>query len=129
MPETTLQEREAFQWMQGRMVELLLRHEASRFRSFYDELNSSPDTLLEEQLRPYRNLAVMFYLRDDLFNNILPRVKRRLSFETPRQTKVEALPARGRVDWNRTAAANFRDWPGETPLEVHTRQRRRHFAT
>jgi hypothetical protein len=123
----TQAERDAFLWMQGRMVELLLRHDAQRFRSTFDE--HIADQLEHPLLARYRDLAVLFYLRDELFDSILPRIKRRLSFAAPRELKIEDLPPRGRIDWGRTATASWRDRPGEVPLEVQTRQRRRHFAT
>jgi hypothetical protein len=123
----TSEERDAFLWMQGRMVELLLRHDASRFRSTFGE--HIADQLEHPLLARYRDLAVLFYLRDELFDSILPRIKRRLSFVAPRELMVEDLPPRGRIDWGRTATASWRDRPGEVPLEVQTRQRRRHFAT
>lgn len=121
------QELDAFLWMQGRMVELLMRHDAPRFGKTFDEhVASSVD---DERLSRYRKLAVVFYLRNELFDNILPRIKRRLSFAAPRELNVESLPPRGRIDWHRTMSASLRDRPGEPPLEVHTRQRRRHFET
>src|SRR6266536_31301 len=123
----TSEERDAFLWMQGRMVELLLRHDASRFRSTFGE--HIADQLEHPLLARYRDLAVLFYLHDELFDSILPRIKRRLSFVAPRELMVEDLPPRGRIDWGRTATASWRERPGEMPLEVQTRQRRRHFAT
>lgn len=123
-------EQEAFVWMQGRMVELLMRHDVVRLSATFGERRSALfDDTQHTLLHPYRELAVLFYLRDELFGSILPRIKRRLSFLAPREIVEEQLPPRGRVDWPRTMAASLRDRPGEPPLEVHTRQRRRHFAT
>ena len=127
MAPPTPAERDAFVWMQGRMVELLLRHDAPRFRSTFGE--QIADQLAHPLLARYRDLAVLFYLRDELFDSILPRIKRRLSFAAPRELMVEDLPPRGRIDWGRTMTASWRERPGEAPLEVQTRQRRRHFAT
>jgi hypothetical protein len=127
--EISDQEREAFVWMQGRLVELLLRHYVVQFGETFGERQADLEQFEDERLAHYRELAVVVYLQEALFNHILPRIKRRLSFETPRDTKIEKLPARGRIDWPRTMNAGWRDWPGEVPLEVHTRQRRRHFAT
>lgn len=129
MLEPTPQERDAFLWMQGRMVELLLRHDAQRFTSLYRDRTSDHDRLNDPRLAHYRELAVLFYLRDELFGSIIPRIKRRLSFTAPREVQVEEMPPRGRIDWNRTATTSWRERPGEVPLEAHTRQRRRHFAT
>jgi hypothetical protein len=127
---TTVTEREAFVWMQGRMVDLLMRHDSNRFGELFGERSTAEPTSVSQQiLKRYRDLAVLFYLRDELFENILPNIKRRLSFEAPRQTQVEELPARGRVDWAKTARQSLRERPTEVALEVITRQHRRHFAT
>lgn len=109
------------------MVELLLRHDVQRFAATFGEQKA--DELAHPLLARYRELAVLFYLRDELFGSILPRIKRRMSFAAPRETMIEELPPRGRIDWGRTMTASWRDRPGEMPLEVQTRQRRRHFAT
>jgi hypothetical protein len=123
----TQTERDAFLWLQGRMVELLLRHDAPRFGKTFDEQQA--DMFADERLRQYRELAVLFYLRDELFSSILPRIKRRLSVAAPREMQTEDLPPRGRIDWSRTIADGLRARPGEPPLTVTTRQRRRHFTT
>jgi hypothetical protein len=128
MTETpTPAERDAFLWLQGRMVELLLRHDAQRFGATFAEQQA--DMFADERLRHYRELAVLFYLRDELFSVILPRIKRRLSVAAPREMQTEDLPPRGRIDWSRTIADGLRARPGEPPLTVTTRQRRRHFTT
>ncbi len=120
-------ERDAFLWMQGRLIELLLRHDMPRFdKTFGERLAEGLD---DPHLRRYRELAVLFYLRDELFHSILPRIKRRLSFVAPRELRTEGLPARGRIDWPRTMVSSLHTLPGEPPLQVQTRQRRRHFAT
>lgn len=127
MGAATPREREAFLLMQGRLVELLLRYDAPRFSVTFDERVA--DGLDDPRLRHYRELAVLFYLREELFASIIPRIKRRLSFVAPREVHIESLPPRGRIDWTRTLHTSLRTYPGEPPLEVQTRQRRRHFAT
>jgi hypothetical protein len=122
-------EREAFAWMQGRMIELVLRHDARRFEATFDQRDLERTAREDAWLLHYRQLAVVFHLRDELLGSILPRIKRRLSFESPRALFVEEPPTRGRIDWPRTSAASWRERPGEVPLEVYTRQRRRHFGT
>jgi hypothetical protein len=126
---STQQERDAFLWMQGRMVELLLRYDIPRFTSTFTELNATINQAEDAALSRLRELAVVIYLRDELLEQILPRIKRRLSFAAPRAVMIEAMPTRGRIDWPRTMAASWREFPEEPPLEMHTRQRRRHFAT
>src|SRR5215471_1076195 len=105
MVTVTDAEREAFVWMQGRMVELLLRHDVQRFGATFGE--QIADQLRHPLLARERELAVLFYLRDELFGSILPRIKRRLSFAAPREAIVEQLPPRGRIDWPRTMALSL----------------------
>jgi hypothetical protein len=129
MAEPTLDEREAFLWMQGRLITLLLRHDVGRFGGIFARREALPEALDAAVLGPYRDLEVVFYLRDELFDSILPRIKRRLSFVAPRVSVVEEPPARGRIDWARTVSAGWQERPGEAPLELVTWQRRRHFTT
>lgn len=124
---STSDERDAFLWLQGRMVELLLRHDVQRFGATFAEQQA--DMVADERLQHYRDLAVLCYLRDDLFTSILARIKRRLSVAVPRETQTEALPPHGRIDWAHTISDGLRARPGEPPLTVTTRQRRRHFTT
>ncbi len=122
------QEIDAYAQIQARLVTLLLRHDEQHFGHYYDvrtEFDSERNTILD----PYRRLGVLFALRDELFEHILPRIVRRLSFESPRHTVIEEPPPRGRVDWDRTLNATWAERPGEPPLLLHTRQRRRDFAT
>lgn len=128
MAQPTIPEREAFIWMQGRMVELLMRYDVQRFAETFGEQIAEQERFEHPLLEQYRRLAVLFYLRDELFEAILPRIKRRLSVASPREVQVEELPPRGRIDWSRTMVAAWANRPGELPLDVHTRQRRRHFA-
>jgi hypothetical protein len=116
-----------FAWMQARLVELLLRHDAPALASAIGE---RPGGALDDpRLARHRELAALWHLRGELFEGVLPQIKRRLSFAAPRELGVEPLPTRGRVDWAQTAAAGLRDRPGQAPLEARTRQRRRSFGT
>ena len=123
--QPTAAERAAFVALQGRMVELLMRYDVPRFSATFGEQIAEPSV----ELARGRDLAVVFYLRDELFERILPDIKRRLSFVAPRELVSEDLPPRGRIDWARTFAAGLRERPGEPPLRVVTRERRREFAT
>lgn len=126
-PQPSSLEREAFAWMQARLVELLLRHDAPRFAATLGERAAGP--LADPRVRRQRELAALWHLHAELLDGILPLIRRRLSFAAPRELRTEALPARGRVDWPRTAAEHGRERPGQHPLEVRTRRRRRHFGT
>jgi hypothetical protein len=127
--QPTEAERAAFLWLQGRMVELLMRHNARRFKELFGKRRADPANLPDPLLEPYHRLAALYYLRGELFDHILPRIKNRLSAASPHQLKLETMPARGKVDWGRTTTANWRERPSQVPLEVYTRQRRRHFVT
>ena len=126
--QPTPTEQRAYGEMQARMVALLLRFDEAGFVRRYGPRDGSPPDA-PGALQPYRDLAAVTLLRDELFGDILPRIVRRLSFESPRQMIVEEAPPRGRIDWERTLDAAWATLPGLPPLELHTRQRRRDFAT
>lgn len=119
----------AYGAMQGRLVALLLRYDEGGFARLIGARSSHSAECAEGALREYRALGAVFVLRDELFEDILPRIVRRLSFESPRNLIVEEPPARGRIDWSRSIDAAWAERPGEAPLLLHTRQRRRDFAT
>ena len=48
-------------------------------------------TVLSQVQRLLGATTVLFYLRDEMFNQILPRIKRRLSFAAPREMVFDAL--------------------------------------
>lgn len=124
----TTAETSAYAHMQARLITLLLRHDQHSFSRFYAE-RGEYEAEQDAALEPYRALGLLFLLRDELFDHILPRIVRRLSFAAPPATTIEDAPPRGRVDWERTLQASWAERPGEPPLQLHTRQRRRNFAT
>ena len=128
-PQPSALERDAFGAMQARLVALLLRYDEGGFDRLIGARASHAAERGEAALRRYRDLGTLFVLRDALFEDILPRIVRRMSFESPRTLVREEPPTRGRVDWARTLDATWDERPGEAPLLLHTRQRRRDFAT
>jgi hypothetical protein len=83
------------------------QHEAEQGMALYRALcdlavngmfDVTTDPADADAVRRARELGVLFYLRDELFEHILPRIVRRLSFESPRTTIVEEPPTRGRID-------------------------------
>ena len=84
--------------MQARLVALLLRYDEGGFGRLIGARASHAAERAQAALRRYRDLGAIFVLRDELFDDILPRIVRRLSFESPRNLIVEEPPARGRVD-------------------------------
>ena len=122
-------EREAFSAMQARLVALLLRYDEAGFRRRVSARRDYAAERDERLLKPYRVLGALFALRDELFDDIVPRIVRRLSFTAPHRLVVEEPPARGRVHWERTLDAVWDERPGEPPLRLYARQRWRDFAT
>lgn len=121
-------EQQAYAEMQARMVALLLRFNEADFVSRYG-MRAGADSQPVGISPLYRDLAALALLRAELFDDILPRIIRRLSFEAPRQIIIEEPPPRGRIDWERTMDASWASLPGHPPLALYTRQRRRDFAT
>lgn len=128
MAVPTPAEQTAYAHMQARMIALMLQHDQDGFRRFIDARAYAAEAE-QPATQPYRDIGVLFFLGRALFEDILPRIVRRLSFESPRHVVVEEPPARGRVQWERTLDASWAERPGEPPLLLHTRQRRRDFAT
>lgn len=118
----------AYVAMQARLVALLLRFDEDGFARAYGQREDGAPAQAA-YLRPYRDLAALSLLRDELFDDLLPRIVRRLSFAAPRHLLIEEPPPCGRIAWERTLEAGWRTLPGEVPLLLHTRQRRRDFAT
>lgn len=127
MAAPTDQERSTYGHMQARLIALLLQHDQGRF-AHYIGVQQHGETS-DDHIRPYRDLGVVFTLGTSLLDDIVPRIIRRLSFESPRSVVIEEPPARGRIHWERTLDATWAERPGEPPLHLHTRQRRRDFAT
>ncbi len=127
--QPTPTEQRAYGQMQARMIALLLRFSEGEYRKFFADHQDFMHEETTAALQVYRDLAVLFFLRTALFEEILPRIVRRLSFVSPHQLVVEEPPGRGRVDWERTLDASWSERPGEPPLTVHARQRLRNFAT
>ncbi len=117
----------AYSRMQARMLALLMRFNEGEYRKLFKAQRHFGAA--EDVLPIYRDLGVLFFLRDELFEHILPRIIRRLSFATPRRLVVEEPPGRGRIDWERTLDASWAERPGEPPLVLHSRQHLRDFAT
>lgn len=114
-------------WMQARLINLLLRYDQALFDSYFNVHKGMAST--SPELQRYRDLAVLLRLRDELFEYILPQIVRRLSFEAPRSIEIEEHPVTGQIDWERTLAASWESLPNQPPLQLHTRQNRRSFAT
>lgn len=117
----------AYNRMQARMLSLLMRFNEGEYRKLFTAHRHFGAA--EDVLPLYRDLGVLFFLRDELFEHILPRIIRRLSFAAPRRLVVEEPPGRGRIDWERTLDASWAERPGEPPLQLHGRQNLRDFAT
>ncbi|MBP1468951.1 hypothetical protein EYB53_024800, partial [Candidatus Chloroploca sp. M-50] len=128
-PLPTPTEVAAYGAMQARLVALLLRYDEGGFGRLIGPRASHAAERMDATLQRYRDLGAVFVLRDALFEDILPRIVRRLSFASPRTLIVEEPPARGRIDWGRSLDSAWAERPGEAPLLLHTRQRRRDFAT
>ncbi len=114
-------------WMQSRLLDLLLRHDQALFDNYFNERKGLASA--RPELQRYRDLAVLLRLRDELFEYIVPQIVRRLSFDAPRSSELEEHPVTGQIDWERTLSASWESLPNQPPLQLHTRQNRRNFAT
>lgn len=81
--------------MQARLVSLLLRYDEAGFGRQIGVRAGHGAGRKDAALQRYRDLGAVFALRDELFEDIVPRIVRRLSFRSPRRLVVEEPPARG----------------------------------
>jgi hypothetical protein len=126
---TTLTRAELLAQVQRRVARLLLRHDRRTFRGHFREWQcaSAPPTL--PLLHAYNHFARLLLLADELLNDILPRIHRQMSFQTPRQTRDEEAPLRGQINWDASLRRSWNERPGHPPTRFVTNQRCRTFAT
>jgi len=105
---------DAIIWLQWRLVALLRQHD---------------NALLGDSAAPWRRMAALTSAADTLLDDLMPRVVRHLSAAASHTRGHELLPTRGRVDWPRTLAANWRTLPDHPPLSVVAQRRGQAFDT
>ncbi len=115
--------------LQRRIARLLLRHDRRTFRGRFRELHARSAQPQPPLLRAYDDFTRLLGLADELFTDILPRIRRQLSFSATRLELDEEQPLRGQIDWRRTSARAAAEHPGQPPLRFATTLRSRSFAT
>lgn len=108
--------------LHARLLELLLQFD---MRPAFAEA-----TTVNHTLTPYQHLARLLNLCHELFDAIVPRIIRQLSFSTPQRSTRREPPVQGRIDWQRSLTSQHpHAIPGEPPLHLYVRQTQRDFAT
>lgn len=115
--------------LQRRIARLLLRHDRHTFRGQFRELYIHSMLPQPQILREYDRYIRLVALAEDLFNDILPRIRRQLSFHATRIHLHEEAPLRGDIDWGRSLQRSWVDHPDQQPIRFQTTLRRRTFAT
>lgn len=115
--------------LQLRVMRLLLAHDArlfrGQFRTFFAESELPPLPLFQQYDRYLRLLT----LSDELLDDVMPRVRRRLSLQISHERLREEAPTRGDIDWRRTIERGWREAPGLPPMTFDTKLRQRSTAT
>ncbi len=115
--------------LQLRVMRLLLTHDArlfrGQFRTFFAE-SQLPSLPLFQQYDRYLRLVA---LSDELLDDVMPRVRRRLSLQISHERLREEAPTRGDIDWRRTIERSWRETPGLAPVTFDTKLRQRSTAT
>lgn len=115
--------------LQLRVMRLLLTHDArlfrGQFRTFFAASDLPPVPLFQQYDRYLRLLT----LSDELLDDVMPRVRRRLSLQISQERLREEAPTRGDIDWRRTIERAWREMPGLPPTVFDTRLRQRSTAT
>jgi hypothetical protein len=120
---------ELLERLQRRIARLLLRHDRATFCGHFRELYARSCLPQADLLRAYDLHTRAIVLADALFDNILPRIRRQLSFHTSQLRLDEEPPLRGQIDWRRTLERSWAERPDQPPLRFATRLRQRSFAT
>ncbi|GAA5528201.1 hypothetical protein [Herpetosiphon gulosus] len=115
--------------LQRRVARLLLQHDRAtfhgRFREFYQASSLPPIALLQA----YDLLTKVLVLADELFDDILARIHRQMSFQATREHLNEHSPIRGQIDWGRSLQQAWNQFPDQPPMSLQTTLRSRSFAT
>ncbi len=116
-------------YLHRRIIRLLLIHDPTlfqgKFRVFF--ANSSIPAIPWLQL--YDRYLKLVLLSGELFDDILPRIRRQLSLQTNHTSLQEEAPTRGDIDWQLTIEHNLSQTPTMPPLQFETRLRQRDINT
>jgi hypothetical protein len=113
------------QYMQRRVMRLLLRHDQRYFRGNFRQFYAKSELPVHPVLQQYDRYLKLMTQCDELLDDIMPRIRRQLSLSTSSAHLRELAPVQGEIDWVRTLERNMRAAPGLQPLffETHLRQR------
>lgn len=117
------------QRLERRIMRLLLQHDERLFRhqfSLFFADSTLPQLPLFQQYDRYVKLRL---LSNELLDDILPRIRRRLSMKTSHARLREEAPTRGDIDWPRTLERSWSISPGLPALQFETRLRQRSMET
>jgi hypothetical protein len=115
--------------LQRRVARLLLRHDRRTFRGRFRELYAASALPQLPDLRAYDRYIRLIALADELFDDLLPRVRRQMSFAATRQTLDEESPLRGQIDWSASLRRGWNEQPDQAPTRFVTQLRQRTFGT
>ncbi len=115
--------------IQRRVARLLLRHDRRTFRGHFRELFRHSEQPQPEILRTYDDYVKLLSMADELFDSIIPRIRRQMSFQATRQTLDEEPPLRGQIDWPSSLARAWNECPDKPPTRFTTTLRHRSFDT
>lgn len=115
--------------LQRRVARLLLRHDRRAFRGRFRELFAASTLPQPEYLRAYDAYMSLITLAGELLDEIVPRIRRQMSFQATHDTLDEEPPLRGQIDWPTSLARAWNERPDQPPTRFTTTVRSRSFAT
>ncbi len=114
--------------LQRRVVRLLLRHDRHTFRGRFRQLFAYSTLPQPEHLRTYDAYMTLITLAGELLDEIVPRIRRQMSFQATRETLDEEPPLRGQIDWPTSLARAWNEHPDQPPTRFTTTLRSRSFV-
>lgn len=113
------------QYLHRRVMRLLLQHDQhlfqGQFRMFYAQSTLPKIPLFQL----YDSYLKLLHLKDELLDDILPRIRRQLSLQNNQLFAQEEAPTRGEIDWSRTIMRTLNETPDLPPLRFDTNQHQR----
>lgn len=117
------------QYMQRRVMRLLLQHDQRYFRGNFRQFYTKSELPVHPVLQQYDRYLKLMTQCDELLDDIMPRIRRQLSLSASSMRVRELAPVQGEIDWVHTLHRNLSEAPGLQPLVFETRQRQRNTLT
>src|SRR5579883_2436651 len=117
------------QYLHRRVMRLLLQHDRQLFQGHFRVFYSKSTLPKLPLFQLYDSYLKLLLLKDELLDDIVPRIRRQLSLQNNQLTMQEEAPTQGEIDWPRTILRTLNETPDLPPLRFDTNQQQRNMVT